>query len=66
MSHFISQILNKSIEGEETICSNTEELIAQFEKINAEGGVSEDFIIGSTDVKALYPSLNIEFTIERM
>ena len=29
-------------------------------------GVSEEFIIGSMDVKAMYPSLDIPFTVEKV
>ena len=38
-------------------------MIAEIERINREG-IEEDFILGSADVKALYPSLDIPFTIE--
>ena len=44
---------------------NTEELMAEIERVNTEG-LSENTIIASTDVKALYPGLNIDFTIEKI
>ena len=39
--------------------------MAEINRVNTEG-LSENTIIGSTDVKALYPSLDIEFTIEKI
>ncbi|MEL7343085.1 MAG: hypothetical protein AAGM67_21555, partial [Bacteroidota bacterium] len=42
---------------------NTEELLAEIERINTED-LGDKVIIGSTDVKALYPSLDIDFTIQ--
>ena len=42
---------------------NTEELLAEIERVNSEG-LGDKVIIGSTDVKALYPSLDIAFTIK--
>ena len=44
---------------------NTEELLAEIERVNSEGLGSET-IIGSTDVKALYPSLDTTFTIQKV
>ena len=41
---------------------NTEEMMAEVTRVNSEG-IGKDTIIGSTDVKALYPSLDIDFTI---
>ena len=49
--------------NEPTECENTEDLIAKFNEVNTTG-VHEDAIIGSLDVKALFPSLNIDHTIE--
>ena len=49
--------------GEKTVCASTEELIAEVERLNNEG-VDDLDIIGSMDVEALYPSLDIDFTTE--
>ena len=65
LSHILSILLIDCIENEETECGNTEELIAEFERINV-NGVSENFIIGSMDVKAMYPSLDIPFTVAKV
>ena len=39
-------------------------MLASFQKINEDGGVPMNTIILSTDVKALYPSLDIDFTAD--
>jgi hypothetical protein len=51
--------------GEKTVCSSTEELLAEVEKLN-EGGIDQLDIIGSMDVETLYPSLDIDFTIDKV
>ena len=58
-------ILTEVYTNEETVCSSTEELLAEVERIN-ESDIDETFIIGSMDVEALYPSLDIPFTIEKV
>ena len=65
LSHLISILLTDVYVGEETVCSSTEELLAEVEKLNREGIDASD-IIGSMDVEALYPSLDIDFTIEKV
>ena len=42
---------------------NTEEMMAEIARVNSEG-LGENIIVGSTDVKTLYPSLDIDFTIQ--
>ena len=64
MSHFLSMMLKELLEGEETICEDTEDMMAEFDEINRAGGVDRNTIIGSADVKSLYPSLDIEYTTE--
>lgn len=44
---------------------NTEEMMAEIARVNADG-LRENTVIGSTDVKALYPSLDIDFTISKV
>ena len=65
LSHLISTLLTDVYIGEETVCSSTEELLAAVEKLNEEGIDAMD-IVGSMDVEALYPSLDIEFTIDKV
>ena len=47
------------------MCLSTEEMVAEIDRVNTRhhgGGL----VIGSTDVKALYPSLDIDFTVEKV
>lgn len=65
LSHLISLILSEvwQRDREGSVCMNTEEMMSDISHVNS-NGLSEKTIIGSTDVKALYPSLDIPFTIE--
>ena len=63
MSHLLSRILTPVKEESETSCRSTEEMLAAIKTVN-ENVVGEDVVIGSADVKALYPSLDIDETIE--
>ena len=65
LSHLISTLLTDVYKDEETVCSSTEELLAEVEKLNLVG-INESDIVGSMDVEALYPSLDIDFTIEKV
>ena len=64
MSHFISSILKEMINEEVTVCQNTEEMLAAFQELNQAGGADCNTVIFSADVKALYPSLDIDFTTD--
>ena len=44
---------------------NTEEMLAEFKQLN-DSQVMEDIVVGSADVKALYPSLAITFTVAKV
>ena len=50
---------------EETVCTSTEGLLAEVERVNEEG-LEEGYIIGSMDVEVLNPSLDVEFTVEKV
>ena len=65
LSHLISTLITDIYKDEETVCSSTEELLAEVEKLNLLG-INESDIVGSMDVEALYPSLDIDFTIEKV
>ena len=65
LSHLISMLLSDVYTGEKTVCSSTEELLAEVKRLNEEGLDSDD-IIGSMDVEALYPSLDIDFTVDKV
>ena len=49
---------------EKTVCKSTEDMIAAICQTNTQYEFREDTIIGFLDVKALYPSLDIDFTAE--
>ena len=65
MSYLMSLVLSEIWQRDRTgcVCMNTEEMMAEIARVNADG-LDDKIIIGSTDVKALYPSLDIEFTIQ--
>ena len=67
LSHLLSIILSEVWKRDRSgcVCMNTEELLAEIERVNSEG-LGSKTIIGSTDVKALYPSLDITFTIQKV
>ena len=49
----------------DTVCLSTEEMVAEIGRVNTRHDES-GLVIGSTDVKALYPSLEIDFTVEKV
>ena len=60
VSYILCLLLGPLIPEEGTHCWATDDLIAEFERVNGEGSVDEDCVIGSLDVDALYPSLDID------
>ena len=66
LSYILSSILSEVWKRDtSTVCMSTEELKAEIDKVNMSIG-SKEIIIGSMDVKALYPSLDIPFTIDKV
>ena len=65
LSNLMSTILTDVYIGEETVCLSREELLVEVERVNREGLDDRD-IVGSADVEALYPSLDIEFTVDKV
>ena len=63
LAHFISMILRPIWQQEETVCTNTEEVMAAFNDVNTKD-ITNTLTVGSADVKALYPSLDINHTAE--
>ena len=53
-------LFSRLLSGEETNCKSTEELLQEFERVNREEDVQKTWVVGSLDVDALYPSLDIE------
>ena len=64
LSHFLCNILKEISDEQETICDSTEDMIAAIKNTNEKRKLNENSVIGSMDVKALYPSLDINFTID--
>ena len=52
----ISELMDKEIK---TVCRSTEEMISEIEKVNGRNDIKSLSIL-STDVSAMYPSLNID------
>ena len=66
LSYILSTILSEIWKRDtRTVCMSTEELKAEIDRVNSRIG-NKDIIVGSMDVKALYPSLEIPFTIEKV
>ena len=65
LSHIISYILNEVWKDAESVYLNTEEMLAEFKRLN-DDHITEDIIVGSAEVKALYPSLDVDFTVEKV
>ena len=67
LSHIVSVLLAEVWKSKENsaICMSTEDMIAEMNRVN-QNQEDENLIIGSTDVVALYPSLDIEFTIDKV
>ena len=63
IAHLINSFLVNIWKEEEENCASTEELLAEFDKMNIEG-IDKDCFIGSADVVALYPSLDIDEVAE--
>ena len=64
ISHFISQIIRPIIDQAEEPSTSTEDLLSRIEHVNENEDI-EDCVIGSMDVKALYPMIDIEFSVDR-
>ena len=65
LSYFISNILKEVTDKEPTICDSTEDMMAAIRAVNESGMINTKTTIGSLDVKALYPNLHLDFTIEK-
>ena len=49
-----------------TACQSTEELLAAVKELNESGQLDHMCTLGSADVKALYPSIDIDFACEKV
>ena len=54
--------------GLHIVCIGTEDMMAGIKKANDElrNNVDNEVIVGSADVKALYPSLDVDFTVDKV
>ena len=46
---------------QETTCTSTEEMLAAIRDMNDSDTLDGDVTVGSADVKALYPNIDIDF-----
>ena len=58
LSYLMSNLLKEVCYGD-TVCNSTEEMLASIAECN-NNKIDEDLVLGSADVKSLYPSLHIE------
>ena len=61
LSHLISTLIKPLHTRDTNECNSTEDLLANISQLN-NNATDTEYVIGSLDVKALYPSLNIEAT----
>ena len=63
LSYFLSMILRPFVKLAEEICDSTDDMLSRINKCNENTDIHY-CIIGSFDVDALYPSIDINFVIE--
>ena len=63
-SYFISNILKEVRDDELTMCDSTEDMLAPIRHASNTNVVKSNSVVGSIDVKALYPSLELDFAID--
>ena len=63
ISHLLSFILRPVIALSEDVCNSTDDMLSRVSKCNQSD--LSGCIVGSMDVEALYPSIDIEFAVER-
>ena len=64
ISHFLSMILRPLIKESVDVCESTEDLLSRIRECNQQQNLDK-CIVGSMDVKALYPSIDIKFSVEK-
>ena len=64
LSHLICLLLKEVSDDSTTICSSSEDLIASVENLNTSNVLNDESVIGSMDVKSMYPSLDIPTVID--
>ena len=64
ISYFLSQILKPLIQLSPESCDSTEDLLSKMENVNKNENL-HGCIVGSMDVEALYPSIDIDFAVDK-
>ena len=64
LSYLVCMILKEMTNDYETQCESTEDMLAAIQEVNRERRNDSETVLGSLDVKSLYPSLDIPFTIK--
>ena len=64
LSYLMSEFLTPIVESAKTTCDSTEDLLAKIKQCNDHQDLSNCYV-GSMDVKALYPSIDVEFATEK-
>ena len=60
LSYFLGLLLRPVWQEKDTVCLSTEEMLAAIHETNESGVLDEECTIGSADVAALYPSIDVE------
>ena len=64
ISYFLSMLIRPLIRESPDVCDSTEDLLSRVRECN-ENSDLEQSILGSMDVEALYPSIDITFAVEK-
>ena len=65
-SYFLGMLLRPVWQEKETSCLSTEEMLAAIQSVNESGRLDERCTVGSADVTALYPSIDIEIAATKV
>ena len=60
VSYILCMLLSHLIPENGTHCWSTDDLLAEFERVNSNQVIDKEWIVGSLDVDSLYPSLDID------
>ena len=68
LSHLLSMMLKEVKKLDEDSSESTEDILAEIQEVNERTGATmqdeEKLIVGSLDVKALYPSIDVDFAAD--
>ena len=66
LSYFLGLLLRPVWQEKETSCLSTEEMLAAIQSVNESGRLDERCTVGSADVTALYPSIDVEIAATKV